>query len=219
MGAVFGVIEARADGAPAVNIDFSHLGGAGQILDHAAAFVVVIPAEEIHAAGLHFRGDVGDDVELAKIGRAEIVEQGAAEILGIVVVEGAPAEAGVAVLAVVGQRNAARRSVARAHFPIAGIGPDGVDAGLLQIVEQRFDAFVEPGVRLDLYGDEVLAVADGPPVRLRRGLGLGGRAAGQESRTRGAQLEKRSTRQISGHYATSNSTAETGAGSAAAATQ
>src|SRR5690242_1147877 len=85
--AVVGMVEARADHSATVDVHFRGLRRIRHVLHHAAAFVVVVPAEEIHAASLGFRRNFGDNVPIAVIRRAKLTEHRAAKVLRVVVEE------------------------------------------------------------------------------------------------------------------------------------
>src|SRR5437899_12764550 len=106
MSPILGVVEAGAGGAAAVDIDLGDFGKVGQPV-HDGNSIVVVPAEEVHAACFDFWGYVANDIEFAIVGRAELVKNCVSEISGVVVVERAAGKRGISFLAVIGERNRA----------------------------------------------------------------------------------------------------------------
>src|SRR5437899_1192895 len=152
------MIETRAGGAFAVRVDFRDLRKAGNAAVHARNGVVVIPADEIHAARFDLGSYVADDVELAVVRRTKILEDRVPKIFLIVVVEGAAGKSRWTRFAMVRQRDGAVRRHA-GFREIVRVGPDRVDSALLlQVVQQRVDALIDPRVRLHLDSDVVFAV-------------------------------------------------------------
>src|SRR5450432_3088085 len=178
---VVGVVEAEVGGIGAGKGSLLGLGHVGD----AGAPDVFEPADGFHAA-LAGGGDYGfQHVEVAEIGRAEILDDGVLVVLRVNAGVAAALEGAriVFLLAVIGQGLAGDLAAGDAAAVGEGGDEEGVDGSvLLELVEDLFDAFIDEG-----YGTHLDANHFGSSGRCVAGLGSGG------YRTGGRGLQKVAT--------------------------
>lgn len=87
---IVGIVKAGTSCASAIDVYLGNLNKARNALHHYWEGVVVVPCEEIHPAGLHFRSDRCDHIEAGFIRGTEVFKRRVMKILRIIIIEGAP---------------------------------------------------------------------------------------------------------------------------------
>lgn len=145
------VVEARGVHAPAINIDLQHFGGVLHARRQSREGVVIVPADEIHAARLRLGQDFRNHVDPVVIRSTEIVQNRVAEVFRVVVAEGS------AVVILFESRLTMIRKLFGAQpamFISVGISPDGIHSGLfLHDVQHLVGALIFPAKGRHLDGD------------------------------------------------------------------
>ena len=188
------VVVARRPGGFAPNINFRHAIHVLQPLRIELIGIEEIPGDHIQVAFPGLGENFLKNVAALVIRRAELVQDGMPEVLGVIIKHRASEKIVVHFPPpVVGERVALQLPPAGAVVPGIGVQPDRVDMGLLaQNVEDGFNAFIHEGNRAHLDGDARLAEFH-PRARQRgrRGRLRAGRVAAHgPGGDRGEQLQE-----------------------------